>query len=128
MYCLWIEWQIFPFADKINKLPEKIGSMQVPITREMTEKTWGKEYIHISTRDLKRQYNVCNFGLKAEISWLLKPRGEICKPLKRRGRSDGLSSKGDRSAGHSSKPISSSVCGLWPSYYFTKRVPASEKT
>ena len=23
IYCLWIEWQIFPFADKINKLPEK---------------------------------------------------------------------------------------------------------
>ena len=24
IYCLWIEWQIFPFADKINKLKEKI--------------------------------------------------------------------------------------------------------
>ena len=27
IYSLWIEWQIFPFADKINKLPEKNGSM-----------------------------------------------------------------------------------------------------
>ena len=23
IYCLWIEWQIFPFTDKITKLPEK---------------------------------------------------------------------------------------------------------
>ena len=23
IYCQWIEWQIFPFTDKINKLPKK---------------------------------------------------------------------------------------------------------
>ena len=27
IYCLLIEWQIFPFADKINKLQEKDWSM-----------------------------------------------------------------------------------------------------
>ena len=44
----------------------------------------GEEDIHISAWDLKKQYRVCNFGLKAEIRW----------SLKRRGRSAGLSSEG----------------------------------
>ena len=30
IYCLWVEWQIFPFADGVNKLPEgKHGSVCV---------------------------------------------------------------------------------------------------
>ena len=78
IYCLWIEWQIFPFADKISKLPEKkrkyVSSDNQPY----------EEDIHISAWDLKRQYKVCNFGLKAEIR----------RSLKRMGRSAGLSSEG----------------------------------
>ena len=34
---------------------------------------------------LERQYKVCNFGLKVEICWSLKRRGETHWPLKRRG-------------------------------------------
>ena len=33
---------------------------------------------------LKREYKVCNFGLKVEIRWSLKRRGEGCWSLKRR--------------------------------------------
>ena len=32
IYCVWIVRQIFPFANKINILPEKNGSMYVLIT------------------------------------------------------------------------------------------------
>ena len=56
IYCQWIEWQIFPFADKINKLPEKNE------TSHKQKNTWGEEDVRISAWDLKRQYKVSNFG------------------------------------------------------------------
>ena len=62
---------------------------------------------------LERRYNVCNVGLKAKTRW----------PLKRRERSAGHSSEGGRPAGHSSKHVSSSVCVLRPSHFFTKKGP-----
>ena len=52
---------------------------------------------------LERQYNVCNFGLKAETHWSLKRRGEVGWSLKRRQRPTGRSSEGERSAGLSSE-------------------------
>ena len=36
IYCLWIEWQVFPFADKINKLPEKTF-LDAAINKNMRE-------------------------------------------------------------------------------------------
>ena len=68
---------------------------------------WSEQDVHISARDLKRQYKVCNFWLKAEICWSLKQRR--------------------RSAGHSSKPVGSPVCVLRPTHYFTKKVSAIEE-
>ena len=46
--------------------------------------------------ELERQYKVCNFGLKAEIQWSIKQRGDVCWSLKQR----------ERPAGHSSRPVS----------------------
>ena len=66
--------------------------MWVPITTHKQKNTWGEEYVHTSTWDLKRQYKVCKFGLKVEIHWSLKRRGEIRWSLRPRGRSAGLSS------------------------------------
>ena len=57
--------------------------MKVPITSHKQKNTWGRLDVHTSAWDLKRQYKVRNFGLKAEIRW----------SLKRRGRSTGLSSE-----------------------------------
>ena len=68
-------------------------------------------------RTLKDNIRSVILGLKAEIFWLLKQRGEICWFLKWRG----------RSTSHLSKPVSSPVCVLWPSHYFTKRVPTTEE-
>ena len=76
---------------------------------------WGKENVHISA--LKRQYKVCNFGLKAEIYWSLKQGGETSWPLKWR----------ERPACHSSKPITFCVCVLHLLYYFIKRVRVTEE-
>ena len=100
IFCLWLEWQIFQLADKINKLPEKIGSMQVPITNHKQKNTWSKEDVHTSAWDLKRQYNVCNFVLKAQTLWSLEWR--------------------ERPAGLSSR----SVCS---SYVFSGRRPTSPR-
>ena len=68
---------------------------------------WGEKDVHISTWDLKRQYKVCNFGLKAEIFWSLKWRREICRPLK--------------------QTCQLPMCVLQPSHYFTKRVSTTEE-
>ena len=54
---------------------------------------WGKKDVYTSAWDLKRQYKVCNFGLKAETHWSLK---QTCQLL---------------------------VSVLRPLHYFTKRVP-----
>ena len=67
----------------------------------------GEEDIHISAWDLKRKYEVCNFGRKVVTHW----------PLKRRA----------WSTGHSSKPVGFLVCVLWPLHYFTKSVPTTEE-
>ena len=84
IYCLWIEWQIFPFADKINKLlGKKIKRKYAsPISSHKQKNTWSEEDVHTSAWDLKRQYKCCNFGLKAEIQWSLKWREETCGSLK----------------------------------------------
>ena len=51
IYCLWIEWQIFPFADNINKLRKYVGSDNQPYI----EKYVGEEDIDISAWDLKKR-------------------------------------------------------------------------
>ena len=64
---------------------------------------WGEDDVHTSAWNLKRQYMVCNFGLKAEIHW----------SLKRRERSAGRSSDGEkRPTGHSSISVSSPAVSL----------------
>ena len=53
IYCLWIKWQIFRFADKINKLPEK-KSMQVLRTSHKQKNMWVKRifiYRHGTWKD-----------------------------------------------------------------------------
>ena len=117
----------------------------------------GEEDIHISAWDLKKkEYWVCSFGLKAEIHWSLKRRGETRWPLKPKERSTGRSSEEERSAGRSSKGEGISghssrrspswslkrrgetrwslkqtyqllLCVLRTSHYFTERVPATEE-
>ena len=47
---------------------------------------------------LERQYKVCNFGMKTEIQWSLKRCGEVHWSLR----------QGERPAGYSSIPVSSS--------------------
>ena len=76
--------------------------MWVPITSHKLKKYVGEEDISIfawdSKKKKKRRYKVCNFGLKAEIQWSRKRRGEVHWSLKRR----------EKPAGHSSRPVSSS--------------------
>ena len=67
IHCLWIELQIFLFADKINKLPEENQKYVNSDNQPSTEKYVGEEDIHISAWDSKKGYKVCNFGLKVEI-------------------------------------------------------------
>ena len=66
IYCLWVEWQIFPFADKINKLPKKQTNWKYVSSSHQPwiEKYVGEEDIHMPVWDLKRLYKVCKFGLK----------------------------------------------------------------
>ena len=50
---------------------KKPGSMSVPRTRHKQKNTWSEEDVYTSAWDLKRQYKISNFGLKAEIRWSL---------------------------------------------------------
>ena len=43
IYCLWIEWQVFPFADKINKLQKNKQKYLSYNNHPQTENTWGDE-------------------------------------------------------------------------------------
>ena len=60
--------------------------------------------------DFIKLYKVYNFGLKAEIHWLLKQRREIRWSLQQRGEIRWSLKRRGRSASHSSKPVSSPVC------------------
>ena len=54
-----------------------------PDNQPLTENTWVEEDVHISAWDLKRQYKVCNFELKAEIHWSLNQTCQlrrVCSP------------------------------------------------
>ena len=53
IYCLGIEWQIFPFADKINKLPGEKWKYVSSNNQPSTENTWVKKRVHISAWELK---------------------------------------------------------------------------
>ena len=95
----------------------------------------GCSYFHMG---LEKKYKVCNFGLKAEIQWSLKRRGEVRRSLKRR----------ERPAGHWSIPVISSsvfsgrrtssqkgprykrkICAnsLWLYSYYTQSSPSKNK-
>ena len=70
IYCLWIEWHIFPYADMINKLQEKKiqSKFRKPaINRKM--RGWRGVFV-----GLERQYKFCNFWLKEESRWSFKRR------------------------------------------------------
>ena len=80
IYCLWIEWQIFPFADKINKLPGKKKKRKYVRSenQQWTENTW-------DLKDIIRS---------VILGWRQRSAREIRWSLKRKGRSAGLSSEG----------------------------------
>ena len=71
IYCLWREWLIFPFADKINKLPEKtdVWKFRLQDINRKYVRQRGCSYFFLG---LEREYKDCNFGLKAETHWSLK--------------------------------------------------------
>ena len=84
-----------------------------------TENTWGEENVHTSAWDLKRQYKVSNFGLKAEIRYrdvlVTQIKGEIRWSLKQRREVRWSLQRRERPAGHSSTPVSS------PCVFFGRR-------
>ena len=65
IYCLWNEWQIFPFADKINKLPGK--KTEVYKFRRPATNTKGRGPLFSQA--------------KAEIQWSRKRKGETWQLL-----------------------------------------------
>ena len=92
IYWLWIDWQIFPFADKINKLPKK----RKYVSSDKEKNTWTKRifiYPHGTWKD-----NIWSVIL----DW--------------RQRSACHSSEGKRPVGHSSRSViptpPSRVCPL----------------
>ena len=121
--CLWIEWQIFPFADNINKLPKKTKDAYSD-NQPQRENAWGEGDVHISAWDLKRQYKVCNFVLNAEIRLRdpLVTRANISAPL--------CVFSGRCSNPHKgSLPQKKDICelSLWLYSYFTQTSPSKNK-
>ena len=100
-----------------QQITGKNGSMYVPITSYKQKNMWSKRIFIYPHGNLKRQYKVCNFLLKAEIRW----------SLKRKGRYAGLSSEGRDTLVTQADLSAPPVCVLQPSHYFTKRVPSTEE-
>ena len=117
IYCLCIEWQIFLFACKINKFPEKNGSMLVPITSHKQKNTSAKRiFINL--------HGTWNDNMRSVIlDWRQRSSGHSSEGE----RSTGLSSKGgERPGGHSSRHISSS-CVFCRRTTSQKRSPPQNK-
>ena len=113
--CLWVELQIFPFVDKINKLQGKNGSMYVPITGHKQKITWVKRifvYLHGTWKDNIRS---------VILDWRQRSARETHWPLKQRERSAGHSSERGRSACLSSRPVFS------PCVFSSRRRTTSQK-
>ena len=99
IYCLWIEWHIFPFADKINKLPEnKNENMKVPITSH-------KQKIRVAKRMFILQHGTWKDNIRSVIS---DRRQRSSGHSKEGEKSAGFTSGGEKPASHSSRLVSSS--------------------
>ena len=100
IYCLWIEWQIFLFADKINKLPEKNGSSD--------NQLWIEKYVR------RRGCSYLRMGIEKNNikSVILDWRLRSARPSSKGERSTSISSDGRQLQVTQAKLSAPRVCSL----------------